>query len=381
MEAKRRKHLLRASCLSLLLLMFWAAKGLGAAAYRYQDLGILQDSYFSWAGGINDRGQVVGYSGTKCADGNYEPHAVSTTAAGPMEDLGTLAGGQSIADGYLSGANGINNGGQAVGWSAAILADGTFAQHAFLWTAAGGLQDLGTLGGDTAGATAINASGQVVGWSSTILPGGALAQRAFLWTAGGDMQDLGTLGGDSWAYGLNSNGQVVGAAATVSPDGTLVEHAFVRTAGGGLQDLGTLGGGNSSAGAINDRGQIVGSADTAAGQPHAFLRTIAGAMLDLGTLGGGTSGANGINGSGQVVGWSTVIIPGGTQQHAFLWTAAEGLQDLNTLVINPPSGDFLLDARAINDTGKIVGSTNKGRAFLLTPINTMPPVMELLLLN
>jgi hypothetical protein len=51
------------------------------------------------------------------------------------------------------------------------------------------------------------------------------------------------------------------------------------------------------------------------------------------------------------------------------------------LVVNPPAGDFLFDARAINDLGKIVGSTNKGRAFLLTPINPVPPAMELLLLD
>ncbi len=376
MNVKLARRLLSAICLALVMLLF-LPPSLWAASYRYQDLGALSDkvSWVSWAGSINRSGQVVGYSQTPYEPKNYEPHAFLVTAPGPMQDLGTLAGGQAIAIGYISGANGINNSGQIVGWSAAILADGTYAQHAFFKTATGGLQDLGTLGGGTAGATGINESGQVVGWSSTILPGGASEQHAFLWTAAGGLQDLGSLGGDSMAYGINSSGQVVGTAGTVSPGGALVQHAFSWTAAGGLQDLGTLGGGNSSARAINDNGQIVGSADTAAGQQHAFLRTAAGSMQDLGALGGGTSGANGINSSGQVVGWSSTV----TQQHAFLWTAAGGLQDLNTLVTNPPAGDFLFDARAINARGQIVGSTNMGRAFLLTPINTIPPVMELLL--
>jgi uncharacterized membrane protein len=43
------------------------------------------------------------------------------------------------------------------------------------------------------------------------------------------------------------------------------------TAAGGMADLGTLGGNNSEATAVNDKGQIVGSADTATGGTHAAL--------------------------------------------------------------------------------------------------------------
>ena len=39
--------------------------------------------------------------------------------------------------------------------------------HAFSWTPAGGMVDLGTLGGTCSDATAVNASGQVVGFSTT----------------------------------------------------------------------------------------------------------------------------------------------------------------------------------------------------------------------
>ncbi len=373
MNTRPGKRPAGAFCLSLWMLLFWANPGLGVAAYRYQDLGTLSGR--SWAGGINRSGQVVGYSQTQYDPNNYEPHAFLAAAPSPMQDLGTLAGGPTSALGFISSANGINNSGQVVGWSAAILADGTYAQHAFLTSASGPMRDLGTLGGSTAVASAINHNGQVVGWSSIILLGGT-PQHAFLWTATGGMQDLGSWGGDSWAHGINNSGQVVGAAATISPTGASVQHAFLWTAAGGLQDLGTLGGGNSSASAINDNGQIVGYANIGSGQQHAFLLPAAGSMLDLSTLGGDTSGANGINSRGQVVGWSLVA---GTAQHAFVWTASGGMQDLNNLVVNPPVNDYLFEARAINDLGQIVGSTNNGRVFLLTPIRAVPPMMELLL--
>jgi probable HAF family extracellular repeat protein len=47
----------------------------------------------------------------------------------------------------------------------------------------------------------------VVGWA---LPTPQGIDRAFRWTASGGMQDLGTLGGNSsWAYGVSADGAVV----------------------------------------------------------------------------------------------------------------------------------------------------------------------------
>ena len=124
----------------------------------------------------------------------------------------------------FSTAEAVNASGEVVGDS--YTTGG--AEHAFSWTARGGMVDLGTLGdsGSTSNAVAVNASGEVVGWSYTT--GGA--ERAFSWTARGGMVDLGTLGGSySDAY-ADASGQVVGWSYLT---GDVSEDAFSWRASAG----------------------------------------------------------------------------------------------------------------------------------------------------
>jgi probable HAF family extracellular repeat protein len=214
-----------------------------------------------------------------------------------VTDLGALEGPKS------SYGTGINNAGQVVGYS--YPSTSTYAAyHAFLYSN-GQMTDLGTLGGRYSRGDGINNAGQVAGWADT----SAGSLHAFLYTDG-QMTDLGTLGGpSSSAFAINDAGQIVGGATSTS--NPYNPHAFLYT-DGQMTDLGTLGGPSSSASGINNTGQIVGGANTSTTYPyysHAFLYTD-GQMRDLGTLGSPPpyftefSFASGINNAGQVVGTS-----------------------------------------------------------------------------
>lgn len=109
--------------------------------------------------------------------------------------------------------------------------------HAFLWTPATGLHDLGVLpGGDQSIATAISADKKVVVGEATVNG----FWHAFRWTAATGMVDLGTLGGpQSGAFAVNGDGSViVGSSLTSQSTGS--DTAFRWTAKTGMQDISKL---------------------------------------------------------------------------------------------------------------------------------------------
>ena len=108
----------------------------------------------------------------------------------------------------------------------------TFLGHAFRWRA-GVVQDLSNLGQGPATATAASSNGSVVVGQSGIAGCTSGCTHAFRWTAAGGMQDLGDLGFESGAQGVSADGSVVVGSAPVLG----LTRAFRWTPTNGIEDL------------------------------------------------------------------------------------------------------------------------------------------------
>jgi probable HAF family extracellular repeat protein len=200
------------------------------------------------------------------------------------------------------------------------------------------------------------------------------------------------------ALGINNAGNIAGWAV-VSVSGFGPTHAFVLKNSTYI-DLRTLDNNNparsSFAWRISEDNHVVGYSQTPSNNAsipiHAFVwfdansnnTSDANEMIDLKTLSGDTeSYAYDINTVGYVVGTSQVFnVPQNTFiSRAFIWrdencngsSDAGEMKDLNTLVPTLATDDWstLQEARAINDSGKIVGwgtkTNGETHAFLLIP--------------
>lgn len=194
----------------------------------------------TFAQAINDSGEIVGQNSVDDGNGTTAliGHATSWKN-GVATDLGTLGGGPDVLD-FASAANGVNDRGQVVGWSATnpVSFEGS-PVHAVIWNARTGPADLGTLPGDTSStALKINFFGKVIGSSGDSLYPFPFEQnlpfevtgRPFIWAQGAGMRDLNDLipANSNWvlnsASDINIWGQIVGS-------GTLngKPHGFLLT--------------------------------------------------------------------------------------------------------------------------------------------------------
>lgn len=265
-----------------------------------------------------------------------------------VQDIGTLGGAETLAID-------LNDAGQVTGGSTIQAGN----EHAFVWTAGGGMLDLGVLpGASNARAKAINRYGVVTG-SSEGVP--LFAPRAFRWSAVDGMENLGafTAGLASFSTGdaLNDAGLITGSSSTADFD----RHAFAWTPATGMLDLGTAGGTESFVMAMSPAAHIAGIINLASGDQRAMSWTRATGMRNLGTLGGRTSVANDVNSKGQIVG---LAYNKADEARAFAWTARQGMIDLNRRLRHAPPGLVVEHALAINDSGAIVATSNAGLVLL-----------------
>ena len=247
--------------------------------------------------GMNDRGQIVGYS-TTIKNGMVWQN-------GTVRDLGSLAGFE------YSKPEAINERGQVVGsgWHNPADENAPIITHAFLWQN-GKLRDLGVLPGyQESTAIAANERGQVLGSCDT-----DTRWTAFLWENG--TRNLDTLRrGPLAPVALNDSGQVI-----VDTQARGREHAFLWE-NGQMRDLGATG--YNSEAHLNAHGQVAMTSYTPSGNQHAFVwkdRT----KTDIAE--GRWSSVTDINDQGQIVGarGAGQSYKGSRVVHAVLWTLKTG---------------------------------------------------------
>ncbi|HKF50660.1 MAG TPA: hypothetical protein VKB38_25070 [Terracidiphilus sp.] len=249
--------------------------------------------------------------------------------------------------------------------------------------------DVGTLGGPNSWMDwgGINNRGEAVGMSETAVPdpdgedvceiGTKLTCLPFLWRRG-HLNALPTLGGNNGrASDINDRGQIAGTAETAATDSACAPHHITLPViwdDGKVEALPTLG--NDSSGAaygINSRGQAVGQSGICGGAIHAVLWD-GDTVVQLPDIGAGGRGY-GINDHGQIVGF--VLSPTSPALYGAYWQNG-ALTNLGTL-----PGDYAALATGINNRGQVVGSTfdrnfNWSHAFIwqdgvMTDLNTLLP--------
>lgn len=352
------------TCLAALLAMAFVGSSQAIAqSYSFTVLrGV--DGIAAWATGINNAGQVVGYSYTSSGNLGNLPPGTNVTAQATLWN-GATPTALSTPGGY-SIAWAINSAGQVAGFSATT--NTSYPVFATLWNGTTPTS-LTTTAGMVKG---INDEGQAVGYSVAVGDNNA---HATLWN-GTTPTALNPLGsGYATATAINNGGQAVGASTTDSTNS--ISHAVIWNATTTAIDLGTLGGNyvNSYASGINASGAVVGFSKIAdAGGEAATIWNGAAPTALAAVAGYAYSFANAINDAGQVVGSSYGNPASGPAQVATLWDGVTVI-NLNTVLSASTisSGWIVNVATGINHEGQIVGSTyntltGEVGAFILAPV-------------
>jgi probable HAF family extracellular repeat protein len=247
-------------------------------------------------------------------------------------------------------AYGINDSDQIVGESFPLPYN---LGRAILWSSPTEIKNLGTLGGDGASANAVNNKGVVVGTSRL---SGSDKLQPFIWSEISGINWLGSLGGEGHCRDISNSGHAVGVS--YAQDGH--SHAFFWTDSTGMLDIGKLLPSetrSSSATAVNDLDKVVGVCQTNDRPTKAFTWTAAGGIEYLNSL-VGEAGTYGINNSGIIVGYSDALAVGENWKiHAVVWRDSV-VTDLNQL-LSTKLDYKLTTAVGINDFGQIIAISDR----------------------
>jgi probable HAF family extracellular repeat protein len=302
--------------------------------------------------------------------------------------------------GPVVGALGLDESGQAAGWSL----DSSWRSRAVAWNG----RRAASLSSGEGSAQGLSSDGRVAGWQRT-----SAGVRATVWWDG-TVRHHAPLSGHiaSWAADVNRAGLVVGWS--VNSNGNTTAAAWDS---GRVRNLGSAGPRPqvSWALAVNDAGVIVGRGEFSSGAPRRALMWSGSTTTVLPGLGGGVDGATSISPAGVVSGGSRSAQT--SKFHGVLWrngqvqdlgllqgfheTVAYGVNDCGLAVgdsivdlftgrtvavgwsggqarelgslLPPGSGWTLTTARAVNSRGQILGYGLRSgawgqRAFLLTPL-------------
>lgn len=341
--------------IALSLLLVSAASN--ALTYKIQQLDTLGGDSLAYA--VNDFGQVVGQS--------------YNTTTGQMESAIWSSGAvQSL--GVTGIARSINNSGTVVGETGS--ASLTFPDgQAYSWSSGGGINYLGTLGGDYAGAYDINESGQITGFA---WPAGAQFStqgQGFIYENGvmSPLGNVSTSTGYSRGHGINDAGEIAGRGSLVD-FGNSDKHLAYWDENGLINSYTSAGGTYSTGQDINNNGIIVGNGRTATSGnlQYGMVWDRDGNLLQvMDTFGGNRSRAWAINEDGTIVGFAR----DGSGAHRALvsYDGGASIIDLNSVLNRTNHGFVSLDeAFDINENGQIVGvgtlANGETRAFMLTAV-------------
>ncbi len=340
---------MKRTLLATLLPLALAAPALSSQQFTATDLGVLPGHDESRAWGMNDAGQIVGWSRA-----GSSLRAVLFDPSTGLSEVGVLAGATN------SSARGINNWGEVVGssWGAPITQPG----RPFLRLTNGVLVDLGSLpGGNTGEAFDVNDAGVVVGMAQ----GTGFSPEPFRATVAGSLTAL-TQGQAGNAYAVNiattiagdANGRAVlweGSGATIQ---LAQDPNFPR----------------SRAQAVNGVGVAAGIQEDASGTTARLVIWTGGGIEDLGII-GRYSQVTSISDAGWIVGYDQFSFQ--VRPRAFLHTPSGGRQFVDSLLLSNPEGWAITSVFAVNARGQMaanaVNAQGDRRALRLDPVGGTGP--------